>query len=55
LPGVSDIPGLQDVSDVARNQNVARLLILVTPYVVRGTQKTTHGPIMVVDKPANAH
>ena len=55
LPGVSDIPGLQDVSDVARNQNVARLLILVTPYVVRETQKTTHGPILVVDKPANAH
>jgi len=55
LPGVSDIPGLQDVSDVARNQNVARLLILVTPYVVRSTQKLTHGPILAVDKPANAH
>jgi type II secretory pathway component GspD/PulD (secretin) len=55
LPGVSDIPGFQDVSDIARNQNVARLLILVTPYVVRGTQKITHGPMLVVDKPANAH
>ena len=55
LPGVSDIPGLQDVSDIARNQNVARLLILVTPYVVRGAGKTTHGPMLVVDKPSTAH
>lgn len=55
LPGVSDIPGLQDVSDIARNQNVARLLILVTTYVVRSTQKTTHGPMLMVDKSANAH
>ena len=55
LPGVSDIPGFQDVSDIARNQNVARLLILVTPYVVRDTQKIAHGPRLAIDKPANAH
>ena len=55
LPGVSDIPGLQDVSDITRNQNVARLLILVTPSVVRGTQRRTHDARMPVDKASTAH
>lgn len=55
LPGVSDIPGLQDVSDIQKNQNVARLLILVTPSVVRNIQPQGHGPMLMVDKSANAH
>jgi type II secretory pathway component GspD/PulD (secretin) len=52
LPGVSDIPGLQDISDIARNQNVARLMILVTPYVVRGPRAAGHGPRLPVQKAA---
>jgi general secretion pathway protein D len=55
LPGVSDIPGLQDISDITRNQNVARLLILVTPSVVRSTQRRTHDARMPVDKASTAH
>jgi general secretion pathway protein D len=55
LPGVGDIPGLQDISDIQKNQNVARLLILVTPYVVRNMQPHGHGPMLMVDKTANAH
>lgn len=55
LPGVSDIPGLQDISDIARNQNVARLLILVTPTVLRGPRAAGHGPRMPVDKASAAH
>jgi general secretion pathway protein D len=55
LPGVSDIPGLQDVSDIARNQNVARLLILVTPSVVRGPKPQVHGPMLMVDKAISTH
>ncbi len=50
LPGVSDIPGLKDVSDITRDQNVARLLILITPTVVRQTQPAGHGPMLTVDK-----
>jgi type II secretory pathway component GspD/PulD (secretin) len=50
LPGVSDIPGLQDISDITKDQNVARLLILVTPTVLRNIQQVGHGPMMMVDK-----
>jgi len=51
LPGVSDIPGFKDISDISRNQNVARLLILVTPNVVRGPQQTGRSKmLMVLDK-----
>ncbi len=50
LPGVSDIPGLKDVSDITRDQNVARLLILITPTVVRQTQPAGHGPMLMMDK-----
>lgn len=52
LPGVSDIPGLEDISDIARNRNVARLLILVTPSVVRGPRAAGRGPRIAVDKGA---
>ena len=55
LPGLGDIPGLQDISDITKDQNVARLLILVTPYVVRNVQAQGHGPMMMVDKAINSH
>ena len=50
LPGIGDIPGLQDVSDIAKNQNVARLMILVTPTVVRSPKALTRGQMLKVDK-----
>ena len=50
LPGVGDIPGLQDISDIQKNQNVARLLVLITPTVVRNMQPQGHGPMLMVDK-----
>jgi general secretion pathway protein D len=50
LPGISDIPGLQDVSDITRDRNVARLLILVTPNVVRDTVHRWHGPMLTLEK-----
>ena len=53
LPGIGDIPGLQDVSDITKNQNVARLMILVTPHVVRNPKILAHGPILAIDKPAH--
>jgi hypothetical protein len=57
LPGIGDIPGLQDVNDITRNQNVARLLILITPSVVRNTRAAGHSPMLVLEKSAgtNAH
>jgi hypothetical protein len=55
LPGIGDIPGLQDINDLQKDQNIARLLILVTPYVVRNIQPQGHGPMLVVDKAPNAN
>ncbi len=57
LPGIGDIPGLEDVNDIARNENVARLLILITPSVVRNPRAAGHGPMLVLEKSAgsNAH
>jgi len=55
LPGIGDIPGLQDVNDIVRSQNVARLLILVTPSVLRGPKQMGHGPMLIVDKSSGAH
>ena len=53
LPGISDIPGLQDVSDITRNENVARLMILVTPVVIRDSKNPIHGSMLMVDKSAH--
>ena len=50
IPGIADIPGLQDISDITKDQNVARLLILITPTVVRNIQLAGHGPMLMVDK-----
>ncbi len=49
-PGICDIPGMQDVSDVKKDVNVARLLILVTPNVVREPSPPGKGPILLIDK-----
>lgn len=55
LPGAGDIPGLQDISDITRAQNVARLLILVTPKIVRDATQQVQGPIIPVDHGIASH
>ena len=50
LPGVSDIPGLQEISDIQKDQSYSRLLIMVTPSVTRETNQGSHSPIFLVDK-----
>jgi len=50
LPGVSDIPGLQEISDIQKDQSYSRLLIMVTPSVTRETNQGSHSPIFMVDK-----
>jgi len=54
-PGVADIPGLEDINDVQKNVNIARLLILVTPSVVRDMNPAGSGPILKIDKPSTGH
>ena len=42
LPGLTEIPGLNTVTDTDVQRNYASLLIIVTPHVIRGTQAAGH-------------
>jgi type II secretory pathway component GspD/PulD (secretin) len=55
LPGLGDIPGLQDINDIARDQNISRLMILLTPRVIRETQLQAKGRPIPIDKGAITH
>jgi len=50
VPGPSEIPGLNDVTEKNTQTSVATLLIVITPHVVRGTQAAGHSPMMWVDR-----
>ena len=49
-PGLSEIPGLNNVTDKDMLKNYATLVIVMTPHVVRGPQAAGHTPLMRVDK-----
>jgi general secretion pathway protein D len=49
-PGMSEIPGMNDVTDKNVQKNYATLVIIMTPHVVRGTQAAGHTAIMPVEK-----
>ena len=49
VPGLSEIPGLNDVTDKDKNVSFSTLLIVMTPHVVRGTQPAGHTPMMRVE------
>ncbi|MGA3370611.1 MAG: hypothetical protein ABSC48_02500 [Terracidiphilus sp.] len=51
-PGISEIPGLNDLTGNDNQKNHASLLIVITPHVVRGTQAAGHSPMMRVEKGA---
>jgi Flp pilus assembly secretin CpaC len=46
LPGLSEIPGLNNVTDKNVTKNYASLLIIVTPHVIRSMQAPGHTPMM---------
>lgn len=49
-PGLTDLPGLNNVTDKNLQQNYATLLIVITPRVVRGTQAVGHSQMFrIVD------
>ena len=50
LPGISDIPGMQDINDTQVTQDVARLIVVITPSVTRATQSAGHGQPLLVEK-----
>jgi Flp pilus assembly secretin CpaC len=48
-PGISEIPGLNNLTGNDIQKNFATLLIIITPHVIRGTQAAGHSPMMRVD------
>ena len=49
-PGISEIPGLNNITDKDIQSNYATLIIVITPHLVRGTQSAGHTPMMMVQK-----
>ena len=54
VPGISEIPGLNDVTGNDRQRSYSTLVIVMTPHVVRGTQAAGHTPMMRIDRAASA-
>ncbi len=55
VPGFSEIPGLNNVTDVDTQKSYASLLIIITPHVVRGSRTAGHSPMMRVERNTQAH
>ena len=55
VPGISEIPGLNDITENDAQKSVASLLVVITPHVIRGTQSAGHSPMMRVERSAAAH
>jgi Flp pilus assembly secretin CpaC len=49
-PGISEIPGLNDLTSKDLQKNYATLVILMTPHVIRGTQAAGHTAMMRVER-----
>jgi Flp pilus assembly secretin CpaC len=51
-PGLSEIPGMNNLTGKDNQKDYSTLLIMITPRVVRGTQAAGHSPMMRVEKNA---
>ncbi len=49
-PGLSEIPGMNDITDKDLQKSYSTLLIVMTPHIVRATQSAGHTPAMIVEK-----
>jgi Flp pilus assembly secretin CpaC len=49
-PGISEIPGLKNLTGNDTQKNYATLLIVITPHVIRGTQAAGHSPMMRIER-----
>ncbi|MBS1803281.1 MAG: tetratricopeptide repeat protein [Acidobacteria bacterium] len=50
LPGVTEIPGLNNITDKEVIKNYASLLIVISPHVIRGTQPGGHTPMVRIER-----
>jgi type II secretory pathway component GspD/PulD (secretin) len=53
LPGLTEIPGLNNVTENNTQKTSSTLVIVITPHVVRGTQSAGHTPMMRVEPVTN--
>jgi tetratricopeptide (TPR) repeat protein len=51
-PGISEIPGLNNITSKDVSKDFATLLIVMTPHVVRGTQAAGHTPMLRIEPAA---
>jgi Flp pilus assembly secretin CpaC len=49
-PGISEIPGMNNLTSKDVQKNTATLLIVITPHVIRGAQAAGHSPVMRVER-----
>ncbi len=49
-PGISEIPGMSNLTDNNSQKNYATLLMVMTAHVVRGAQPAGHSPMMRVER-----
>ncbi len=54
-PGLSEIPGMENLTDKDVQVNESTLLIVITARVVRGTQAAGRSPMMLVERGAEQH
>jgi len=54
VPGISEIPGLNNVTEKDTQKSYSTLLIVMTPHVVRGTQSAGHSPMLRIEKSTTA-
>jgi len=54
-PGISEVPGLNDLTGKDTEKNYATLLVVITPHVIRGTQAAGHTPMIRIDRGQMGH
>jgi len=50
MPGISEIPGLNNLTGNDTQKSSSTLLIIITPHVIRGTQAAGHSPMLHVER-----
>jgi general secretion pathway protein D len=53
-PGVTEIPGMNQITETDVQKNYASLVIVITPRVVRGTQAAGHSAMMRIERGSTA-
>lgn len=54
-PGISEIPGMNNLTDKDADRDYASLLIVMTPHVIRSIQASGHTPMMRIERGQQKH